>query len=266
MSQIVTSDIDTEIAAGNYGDREWVCAFGEREDMAVDARGEDICRFNELSAVPAALSSDAQIPTPSILGTAMAVISEHANDTIAGVGTQKVNVDYIQAGTGLALSETVEMNGTTAVPLVNTDIAFINDIYTNQVGTNGVAVGHIRIYEIATPANVFSMIASGGNQAMMPHKMVPGDKTLILKGWHCEEAQNRRVNVRIRSTDRHGELLSGIFCFKDVAYVRNTTSGWLPLNIKVPAWSVVKISGWVDFGGSGDTEVSCGWAGILIKN
>jgi len=93
--------------------------------------------------------------------------------------------------------------------------------------------------------------------------MVPAGKTLILKGWHCSEAQGKRLAFRIRSTDMNGVLIPGAFCFKGTSYMKLGESGELSMNIAVPALSVVKVSAWPDQAGG---EGSCGWWGILVKN
>lgn len=58
-------------------------------------------------------------------------------------------------------------------------------------------------------------------------------------------------------------VLSGVFCFKGVAYLNQTTTGELKLNATVPALSIVKVSGWPDAIGA---ETSCGWWGVLIDD
>ena len=107
------------------------------------------------------------------------------------------------------------------------------------------------------------MIALGGNKSLVPHRMVPIRKSLALRGWHSAEAQAKRVNMRIRSTDMEGVLLPGVFCFKDAVYLKQTTSGQLQLADKIPALSIIKVSGWPDAIGA---ETSCSWWGILVDD
>jgi hypothetical protein len=58
-----------------------------------------------------------------------------------------------------------------------------------------------------------------------------------------------------------GELIPGVFCFKDTCYMNKTTSGQLFLFEKVPALSIVKVSGWPDAAGG---EGSCSWWGLQV--
>jgi len=92
--------------------------------------------------------------------------------------------------------------------------------------------------------------------------MVPRGKKLYLKGWDVAEAQGKRCAFRIRSTDMNETLLPGVFCFKGTHYINGTSSGELPLvRPPIPAFSIVKVSGWPDAVGA---EGSCGWWGYLI--
>ncbi|MCP4181858.1 MAG: hypothetical protein GY761_00845 [Hyphomicrobiales bacterium] len=252
----VTTIVDDDgngLTAGIYVKR-----MGEREHMGTTAAGEDIWRGNDLSPSP---TSTVSIPRPADAGEQMAVNSEHANDTIAGIGAQIVTIEYIDAN-GAQQITTVEMNGKTPVDLTPSDVRFVNDFYVSQVGSNGVAVDHIKITKSGTVGLVYDMIALGGNKSMVPHFMVPAGKKLKLDGWHCEEAQNRRCSFRIRADcTPGGGLQAGVYLFIDTVYIKNGASGWLPLNYEVPAFSVLKVSAWPDASGA---EGSCGWRGRLV--
>lgn len=259
MSYFGASDYPAEVALGNVPGRAIMRAFGERESMGTTATGEDIWRGNELAPAP---TSDVLIPTPPDVGEQMTVVSESALDTSAGPGVQTLRLEYLD-DTGAHQSEDITMNGTTGVNTVATDIRFVNDMYALTVGSNGVAVDHIKVHAQSDSGLVYNMIAQGGNKSMVPHRMVPLGKALVLRSWHCAEAQGKRVAFRIRSTDMNGVLLPGVFCFKDVSYLFQGTSGALPLAEKVPALSIVKITGWPD---ATQGEGSCGWWGILVDD
>ena len=153
------------------------------------------------------------------------------------------------------------MNGTTGVNTAATDIRFVQDMYSLTVGSNGVAEGDIDIHQLGSATTVYNMIALGGNKSLVPSRMVPLGKTLYLQRWHTSEAQGKRVNVRIRSTDMYGVLIPRVFCFKDATYLNKTSAGSTPLQVQVPSLSVVKVSGWPDVGGA---EASCSWWGVLV--
>ncbi len=258
MTYLGTKDPILEIAKGNVAGHAIMVALGERENMGTTATGEDIWRGNELSGSP----DDETMATPDPAGEQMTVISEDAQDTSAGTGVRTLRIHYLDAS-GDEQTEDVTMNGTTGVNTAASDIRFVNDMYSLTVGSNGVAEDHIKIYETADATHVYNMIAQGGNKSLVPHRMVPSGKTLILKGWHAEEAQNKRCAFRIRSTDMAGVLLTGVFCFKGVAYMKQSSSGELALNQIVPALSIVKVSAWPD---QASSEASCGWWGVLVDD
>ena len=251
-----------EVQRGNVPGVTIVHLFGERESMDTNAAGEDIWRVNELSATPSAPASIYITPTPASAGEQMTVISESAGDVNGSTGIDTLELDYLD-GSGDEQTTTVTMNGTTAVDVTPSDVSFVNGMHATAVGTGTVATGNIRIYKKADDTLVYSMIAAGGNQSMVPIYKVPTGKTLYTQGWHAEEAQSKRVAFRIRSTDKHGSLLAGVFCFKDVAYLNGGTSGPLPLDAAIPAASIIKVSGWPD---AINAEGSCGFWGYLVTN
>ena len=252
-------DFKTEVALGNIPGYAIMSALGERESIAVTAAGEDIWRGNELAAAP---TSHLLIPTPAAAGEQMTVDCESTNDASAGTGAQQVHIEYIDAA-GNEKTETVTLNGTTAVNMVATDIRFVNDMHTSRVGTGGVAAGHIFIHKTGTAGLVYNMIAAGGNKSMVPHRMVPAGKKLVLMGWHCEEGKAKRNAVKIRATsDDEGNYYEDVFQFKDTALVNNSSSGPLELGDCLPSLTIVKISSWAD---ATTGQVSCGWWGYLVS-
>lgn len=234
--------------------------LGERENMQVIPQGEDIWRGNDLSPAP---TSHILIPTPDQAGEQMTVVSENSNDSAFGTGVRTVGIEYLDVN-GKQQTELLALNGTTPVNTIATNIKFVNNMHSDISGDNNVAVGHIKIYRTGSPGLVYSMIESGGNHALVPHKMVPAGHTLILQGWHATEAQARRCAFRIRSTDFMGVLHPiNTFLFKDTAYINNNATGDLSLHHKIPAGSIVKVTGWGDVVGA---EGSCHWHGVLIKD
>jgi hypothetical protein len=252
-------DYETRVALGTITGQSKMNGIGERESMGTTPGGEDIWRGNELTPAP---TSHVKIPTPDPAGEQMSVVGESADDTAGGSGARSVMVHYIDVN-GTDRQTAVIMNGLTPVNLSVADIIFINDFHVMTAGPGLVTAGHIKIYKTSDAGLVYNMIAIGGNKSLVPHRMVPAGHTLVVKNWHAEEAQVKRCNFRIRSTDMHNELMSGVFLFKDSVYLKGTTSGNLPLNVAIPAMSVIKVTGWPDAVGA---EGSCGWNGILIRN
>ncbi len=232
--------------------------LGEFESGTVDANGEDCCRWADVSG-------PARLPTPAPAGEQMTIVSDDdADNGATATGALTVRVHYLDA-TGAEQTEDVTLDGTTPVDTVATDMRFVNDCYSLTVGSNGVAAGNITIIKKggAIATDLYNLIALGGNKSLVPHRMVPLGKTLYLRGWNASEAQGKRVAFRIRSTDMNGALLGGVFCFKGVAYLKQTATGELPLSDAVPALSIVKVSTWSDQAGA---EGSCEWWGYLVDD
>jgi len=252
-----------EVAKGNVaGNRMWD-ALGERETIGTTASGEDMWRGNELTPAPA---SHVLIPTPPDAGEQMTVESESTADTATGTGAAKVKIEYLDAN-GYEQTEEVTLTGTTGVDLVETNARFINDMYVSELGsanTTGVATGHIKIYEKTGGAsgNVYNMIAAGGNKSMVPHRMVPKDKRLIVQKWLVGEGNNKRLTMRIRSDCNNfvpPVRQAGVFLFKSVIYLNQTTAP-MDLAYAIPELCMVKVSVWA---AAIDGEASCHWRGIL---
>lgn len=252
------NDFLIDVASGKIPNHSIMRGLGERESMQVTATGEDIWRGNELTPAP---TSHTQLPVPPAVGEQMTVVSESVEDKdTTGTGVWTVKIHYIDAA-GAEQTEDITMNGTTPVDTVATDIRFVNDMYSTYVDGTGVAAGHIKIYAKSDSGLVYSMIAAGGNKALLTNKMVPVGKKCVLYSWDCQEGQNDKTAYRIRSTDMNGTLITGVFCFKDVCYIAKAASGALPLYVDVPALSIIKISAWPD---TVNAEGSASWIGVLM--
>jgi len=250
------SEDNLDVILGNVSGKRYINKMGERESMVVAAAGEDIWRGNELSP-----AGDQLIPTPSDSGEQMSLVSESGNDSAAGTGVQEVTIEYLD-GSGNEVTMAYETNGTTAVALAS-DISFINDMYASRTGSNGVSADHIKIYKTATgTGHVYDMIAQGGNKSLVPHFKVPTGHCLAVLGWHAEEAQDKRINIRLRATATPSGDVNPAYLFIDPAYIRKGSTGPLTVHRKVPAGGIVKVSGWCDQNAS---ECSVGWHGILVE-
>ena len=232
-------------------------AKGEFESGNAAAAGNDVCRSEDVSG-------PGLLPTPAASGEQMTVTSTHANDTAAGSGIQAVRIHYLNTS-GVLMTEDVEMNGTGDVDTVYTDAIFVQDFYSIRNGSiGGVGAGNVTIIKKggAIATDLYSLIAAGGNKSLIPHRMVPAGQTLYLQSWRvAQSTASKRAAFRIRSTDMYGELLSGVFLFKDTCYIGAAASPDMNLHsIPVPAFSIVKVTHWSDTVG---TEGSCSWWGYL---
>ena len=260
IESMAVGDYYAKVANDEISGRSIMKGFGERKSWGTTATGEDVWRGNELTPAP---TSTIQIPTPAPAGEQMTVVSESTADNGAtATGVLTLRIKYLDAA-GDQQTEDITLNGTTPVNTVATDIRFVNDMYSLTVGSGGVAAGHIKIYKTGTAGLVYNMIALGGNKSMVPHRMVPADHTLILKSWYCSEGNTKRISFRIRSTDMDGVLIPDVFCFKGPEYLNKSASPEMALYDKIPALSIVKVSGWATLA---NAEGSCYWWGELINN
>lgn len=111
------------------------------------------------------------------------IVSSSASDTAVGTGARTITITYLdQTGAG-PFTETVTLNGTTAVNLVNTNHAFIENIVVVTVGSGGSNVGTITLFRGAggTGTNVASIGASD-NRTFWAHHYTPIGKTTYITG------------------------------------------------------------------------------------
>lgn len=239
----------TDMARGLWPNVSGLRGFGERSSMGTTASGEDIWRGTATT-----------IPTPPSAGEQMTVVSTSANDAAAGTGTRTVLLDYIDAS-GDPQTEAITMNGTTGVDTVATDIRFVQKIYSTTVGSGGgVSAGVISIHKTGAASTIYSLIDAGGNMSLVPHRMVPAGKLLVITSWHCTESKDKRVAFRLRATAEDGVMRPGVFIFKDSMYLAKAALA-ARVAFSLPALSIIKVSGWGDIAGG---EASCSWEGCLF--
>lgn len=109
--------------------------------------------------------------------------STSVNDTSAGTGAQTVTINYLDTSF-VQHSETVTLNGTTAVNTVGTNIAFIENMVVATVGSGGGNAGTIQILTAtAGGGSVWGSIAAGDNQTFWAHHYVPAGLTCYILGF-----------------------------------------------------------------------------------
>lgn len=108
--------------------------------------------------------------------------STSANDTSAGTGARTVTINYLNTSFVLN-SETITLNGTTAVATANSDIAFIESMVVATVGSVGGNVGTINFFtDNAGVGSIWGSIAAGDNQTFWAHHYVPAGVTCYILG------------------------------------------------------------------------------------
>jgi hypothetical protein len=104
--------------------------------------------------------------------------SSSANDAAAGTGARTLTIYYVDATGATAGTETVTLNGTTAVNLVTTTKCFIEKMIINTVGTGLVNAGTISLFTGAGGAGTtVGTIGVGDNRTQWCHHYVISGKT-----------------------------------------------------------------------------------------
>lgn len=135
------------------------------------------------------------------------VKSSSANDSSAGTGARTVTITYYdQTGAG-PFTETVTLNGTTAVNLVNTNHCFIEKIVVTTVGSTGSNAGTISLFTgsggtgTTVGSIAFGTITStiGDNQTFWAHHYVLAGKTSSLFAFFAGTTGNQTAQFFVRS-------------------------------------------------------------------
>lgn len=157
--------------------------------------------------------------TPQGTNQQRSVNSTNANDTAAGTGARQIRITYFNAAGDGPFTETVTLNGVTAVNTVSTTIALIEKIEVISVGSGGGNAGTIQIFTLAAGGGVvWGSIAIGDNQTYWAHHYVPpnkkchvmsleGSATVTAGGLTINTANPLSVNVPQIAPDitiRHG--------------------------------------------------------------
>lgn len=114
------------------------------------------------------------------------IVSTSASDSSAGTGARTVKITYLDATGAGPFTETITLNGLTAVNTVATDICFIESIMVETVGSNGSNVGTLNLYTgTGATGTIFAAVGLGAvatgvgdNQTFYAHHYVPTGKTL----------------------------------------------------------------------------------------
>lgn len=118
--------------------------------------------------------------TPQGTNAQRSINSTSANDTAAGTGARTVIINYLTAAFVLK-SETVTLNGTTAVNTVNTDIAYIESLVVASVGSGSVNAGAIQLWTTTGgTGSIWASAAAGDQGTAYAHHYVPTGVTCYI--------------------------------------------------------------------------------------
>lgn len=133
------------------------------------------------SAVTTAIRATAY--TEQLTGSQRSFSSSSANDAAAGTGARTVILSYYDSTLTTLKTETVTLNGVSAVNTTNTDICFIEKIAVAQVGSGGGNAGTITLFAATNGGGgAVGSIAVGDNQTNWCHHYVRSGHTAYVTG------------------------------------------------------------------------------------
>lgn len=111
--------------------------------------------------------------------------SSSANDTAAGSGARTVKITYLNAAGAGPFTETITLNGTSAVNTVATDICHIEKMEVISTGTSLVNAGVITLFTAAAGGgSTFGTIGTGACRTFWCHHFIPADRTCYVTRMH----------------------------------------------------------------------------------
>jgi hypothetical protein len=172
--------------------------------------------------------------------TVMTVSSSSANDTSAGTGARTVYILGINS-TGGEVSETVTLNGQTAVNTTHT-YTEIQSAMVMSVGSGGKNAGDIYIgtgtVTSGVPANVYGHILTGENESLMGHITIPaGYVGYLMAGNMSSGATQAGKNITGRLKYRSPEGIS--YSSAIVTFSSGVTPFQFDYPITLPAGSCI---------------------------
>jgi len=180
---------------------------------------------------------------PPAGGIQMMVVSSNANDTLAGTGVQKIMIHYLDASY-VEHSEIINMNGTTAVNTVATNILRINGMHAYQVGSGGTSVGNISLTNLAGTVT-YSYTEATYNEARIAVYTVPAGKTLYLNHWQGSSGSvtgSHFTRIALRATAHMGSLINVFNAIDELGTQLNGGEVTFPIPVAIPATADVKIT------------------------
>ena len=169
-------------------------------------------------------------------------------DRSATAGAHAVKINYLD-GAYAEKSEIVILNGTTAVPTVNTDLFRINSFRVIAAGANNIPTGNITIRHL-TDTPVYSFITAGFNRARNIMYTVPAGKNVYVTDFNGGYATTGNANKEYGRITTRANIdvdtkfnTGGIFHpFTDAVSQNSTINTHLPCPTKLPAKTDIKVS------------------------
>lgn len=179
MTYITNKDFFLEVSKGNVSGHSGHVFFSVDKFIGITEK--------TVGGIPGRYSFQAS-------AVAMEIISTSVNDAAAGTGVRTVLVEGLNASY-VEQSETVTMNGTTNVNLVNTYLR-INNITAKTAGSGGINDGDITV-QLDAGGVAQSVIMTGANRSQDGVYTVPAGKTGHLLFINAISEKNEDIVARV---------------------------------------------------------------------
>ena len=196
----------------------------------------------------------------------MRLVSSSANDTVAGTGIRKIRLTYLNMHYQ-SVGITIDLNGTTPVLTLPTDIIRVNFMRAAEVGSGGKAAGNISLTNVAGTVT-YSYIQAGLNLARQAVFTVPDGYAGYVNHWQVSSGSsgNHFCQAFLLATSRDGILVPGVFLGQDEQGTQNNGIVInLPIPIPIAARADLKIAAISDASNANVTALAAimGWVAPL---
>jgi hypothetical protein len=246
----LTEPFELQVARGQVPGHRVVHVFGYNPDIDSGVE-ETVWTYGGIYS---------HLAAPSIL----TVSSGSTDDAAAGTGARTVFIEGI-SGTGAEVSESVTLNGQTAVSTTHA-YTEINFVTVTSAGSGGANAGAIYVgygtVTLGVPAQVYGHILAGYNRSLTGHYQVPSGHTgFIVRGSISSGTENNSGYVLgklvLRDPVSNLNLVSAA-----VTFSTSKVDFEFPYAIKVPAGACVTARALTN---KNDDQVSSYFQIVLIE-
>lgn len=211
--------------------------------------------------------SNAVALMPELNNSTLDIVSSNASDTnTAGTGVRKVRVVYLNNLNNLVESADINLNGTTLVTSVLTNVNSVLWMETVDVGSNLSAVGNIRLRINGGTVEV-EQISIGNNKSMSSNFKVPAGYTGYLDRWKIHALTSTQTAHLVATVNSFGRTLSTVYTAQaNSAIAANTNSGVLIIPfIKFPELTRIKVNT-VSGGTATTNQIDTSYTVVIVED
>jgi hypothetical protein len=130
------------------------------------------------------------------------IVSSSAADAAAGTGARTVTIYWMNAAGTTIGTETVTLNGTTAVNLVTSTKCFIEKIVVATVGSGGANAGTITLFTgTGGTGTAVAIVNAGDNQTFLGHHYVVSGKSCYVTDMTGTTSSSNQTLFSLRSVN-----------------------------------------------------------------